>query len=41
MHQRDDKGPNFFVIGLAAAVLVALIAVSCRKNEILSALAGG
>ena len=25
MHPRNDNGPNFFFIGLSAAVLVALI----------------
>ena len=38
MHPRNDKGPNFFVIGIALAVLVALIAISCNQSAILSSL---
>ena len=38
MHPRHDKGPNFFVIGFALAILVAMIFVSCNKNALLGAL---
>lgn len=38
MHPRNDKGPNFYVIGISLAVLAALIAVSCNQSAILSSL---
>lgn len=41
MHPRTEKGPNFFVIGLAAAVLVGLIVLSRRLPALLAALEGG
>ena len=41
MTPRNDKGPNFFVIGIAFAVLVALAAASCHKDALISALSAG
>ncbi len=38
MHPRNDNGPNFFFIGLSAAVLAALVFLSRNLHRLLSAL---